>query len=157
MGLPSPNDLYRLFTRRLCEICPTDLRNLGCDHLHCGFVGTPVLVAHRLSIRPGELRVSLLKLTRNLVAFLRRGEEKKKKKLSRCTKHFQYEVAEWDFHGAALTSVDKPIQRSKCDSSSVAVTYCSSSAERMDTRSPPSTTQSCLASDQLFLVSAFSL
>lgn len=61
------------------------------------------------------------------------------------------------FNAMPLTRVEKPIHMSNCDASSVPVMYCSSWADTMDTRSPPSSTQSCLASDQLFLVSAFSL
>lgn len=50
--------------------------------------------------------------------------------------------------GVTLTSVEKPIQTAM---------YCSSCGDKTDTKSPPSFTQSCLASDQRFLVSAFSL
>lgn len=60
-------------------------------------------------------------------------------------------------HYVPLTSVENPIQRSVYDGSRIPVIYCSSPSAMMDTRSPPSCTQSCLAADQLFLVSAFSL
>lgn len=42
------------------------------DILPCRFIRTPVCVIHRLSVRPGELFISRLHLTGNLVAFLER-------------------------------------------------------------------------------------
>ncbi|TNN53350.1 hypothetical protein EYF80_036417 [Liparis tanakae] len=56
-----------------------------------------------------------------------------------------------------VSRVESPIQRSTHDGSSAPVTNCSSSDEAMDTRSPPSCTQSRLAPTQFLRTSAFSL
>ncbi len=77
--------------------------------------------------------------------------------------HGQYVWANWikniklSADAMPLTSVESPIQMSKMGEPSAAVTYCSSSVDWMDTRSAPCSTQSCLAPDQLFQVSEFSL
>lgn len=60
-------------------------------------------------------------------------------------------------HYASLTSVESPSQRSRCVSPRFEVTNWFSSAVLMDTRSPPSAKQSCLAAVQLLRVSDLNL